>query len=125
MTALRLSLAAVFAVMATTWIGAADKAEKADNDKLLVGKWEVTKASDELPVGAVMEYTKDGKIKVTFKQGDKETILDGKFTVDGDKMKWLFKPEDEKHTIIIQKITESELKLQDDEKNSWELKRIP
>jgi uncharacterized protein (TIGR03066 family) len=74
------------AVVATSCVlalsaGAADK----DNAKKLVGKWEVSKADEgTLPKGAVIEFTKDGKLKLTAKKGDNDFNVEGTYKMDGD-----------------------------------------
>src|SRR5580692_6122799 len=64
---------------------AAAEEKKTDVKKLLVGKWEVTKADpDTISVGAVVEFTADGKMKITEKQGGKVEMLEGSYTVEGN-----------------------------------------
>src|SRR5262245_3195877 len=70
MNVLRLLVAV--AVACALAVGARADEKKADNAKLLVGTWEVAKADQgTVPVGSTVEFTKDGKMKVTHKQGDK------------------------------------------------------
>ncbi len=86
--------------------------EKKDNAKLLLGSWEATKADEgTLPVGAVVEFAKDGKMKVTIKMDGKEVAHDGTFKLDGDKFTIAMKMGDNevKHTITIKKISDKEL----------------
>ena len=37
-----------------------------DNAKKIVGIWELTKAGDDLPVGTIVEFTKDMKLAASF-----------------------------------------------------------
>ena len=57
-----LRLLAVAAIVCL--IGSARREEKVDHAKMVVGKWEVTKAEEaHLPEGTIVEFTKDGKLK--------------------------------------------------------------
>src|SRR4051794_20329255 len=60
--------------------------DKADYAKLLVGKWEVTTANEELPVGSKIEFGKEGKMKITHKQGGKEETAEAVYRVEGGKI---------------------------------------
>ena len=67
------------------------KDEKKDEKKIdggkLVGKWEVTKApEDSVPKGAVIEFTKDGKVKVALEYNAKKFNMEGTYKVDGEKL---------------------------------------
>jgi uncharacterized protein (TIGR03066 family) len=124
MNALRL-LAAGAMVCALT-VGARAEEKKADNAKLLVGTWEVTKADkDTLPVGSVVELAKEGKLKVTHKVEGKEETREGTYTVEGDKFTVTVKAGDNvsKHTITIKKISDTELVTTDEQGKSVEFKR--
>ena len=63
-----------------------------------------------MPVGSVIEFAKDGKVKVTAKRGDKESTVEGTYTVAGDKLTVTLKHDDkeDKHAITIKKLTEAE-----------------
>src|SRR5262249_26020589 len=105
---------------------AEDKEAKKDNAKLLVGTWEVTKSFDKGPaVGATVEFTKDGKVKVKAKVEDKDVYREGTYKVDGDKLTLVLKRDDkESKTIIsIKKLSDKELVTENDDKQSVELKR--
>src|SRR5262249_59835035 len=87
---------------------AARAEDKADNAKLIVGKWECAKADEgTLPVGSSVEFTKDGKIIVIVKEGDKEMKGEGTYKVEGDKFDFTIKIGDQEHsdTITIKKLT--------------------
>jgi uncharacterized protein (TIGR03066 family) len=86
--------------------------EKIDYAKMLVGKWEVTKAdADTVPVGTIVEFTKDGKFKVGGKKDDVEMNLEGTYTVEKDTFSFTLKVGDEekKDTITITKISDTEM----------------
>ena len=100
--------------------------EKKDNTKLLIGAWEVTKADEgALPVGSVIEFAKDGKVKVTAKRGDKESTVEGTYTVAGDKLTVTLKHDDkeDKHAITIKKLTETEYVTENEKGKTATFKR--
>ena len=62
--------------------------EKPDSAKLLLGRWVVTKAEEDEPVGAVVEFRATGRLKVTTKdrQTGKDVVYDGTYKLDGEKV---------------------------------------
>ena len=58
---------------------------KKGNADLIVGKWELVKG-EEVPAGSVMEFTKDGKMKVTMTMAGKEIAMEGTYKVEGEKL---------------------------------------
>src|SRR5262245_49962751 len=84
MNAIRLfAVGAVVCLLGTT--GGADE-KKADNAKLIVGKWKITKAREGgPPEGTQIEFTKDGKISITVEVNGEKRMLEGTYKVDGDK----------------------------------------
>jgi uncharacterized protein (TIGR03066 family) len=109
MNALRLLAAGVMVCVMCAHVTAE---EKKDNAKALVGSWEATKADPmTLPVGAVVTFAKDGKMKVMHKEGDKERTVEGTYKVEGNKFTINLKIEDreEKLTITIKKISDTEM----------------
>jgi len=118
MQALRLALAAVVVV---ALVGSVRAEDKKDNKDKIVAVWEVVKASEgTVPVGATLEFTKDGKMKMMLK--DKSE--DGTYKVDGDKLT-LFKGGDEKSKkeVSIKKLTDSEFVAGDDSGKTVEFKK--
>jgi len=104
-------------------LGAAPRGEdKNDFAKLLIGKWEVTKADPgTVPTGSFMEFTKDGKFLVTAKKGDEEANLEGSYTVD--KNTFTFMLNGKEQTITITKISEKEMSTKDKDDKVVELAR--
>jgi uncharacterized protein (TIGR03066 family) len=105
-------------------VGAAQ--EKIDIPKLLVGKWQVTSMNKELPIGSMMQFGNDGKMKITHKADGKEQTLDAVYMVEGNTLRFTLKlgdREEKKGPITIKKVSEQELVL-DAEKLVLELKRI-
>lgn len=100
---------------------------KATNKTKIVGMWELVKAEDKTPPGTTtVEFTKDGKLKVTASVGGTEFNLGGTYTLDGDKLKLTIKGPDGKEkseTDTITKLTDKELHLKDDKGKAAEFKR--
>ena len=98
-----------------------------DTKKLLVGKWEVVKADEmTLPVGAVVEFSADGKLKVTAKIGGKEESHEGTYTVEDKSFTYKMKVNDNEvsNKITIKKITESDLETVNPENKNVTLKKM-
>jgi uncharacterized protein (TIGR03066 family) len=77
-------------------------AKKADNAKLIVGKWEVAKShAGGPPEGGTVEFTKDGKIKVEGESGGMKMAFDGTYKVDGNKMVLKFKIGDQEEPVEL------------------------
>jgi uncharacterized protein (TIGR03066 family) len=108
-------------------LGAGARAEeKADYAKMVVGKWEVTKADEgTVPVGTVIEFTKDGKLKGTVKKGDEDAAIEGKYKVEGDAFLLTMNQGGEERTrkITITKISDKEMATKNQEGKTVELKR--
>jgi len=76
--------------------------EKTDNAKLAVGTWEVTKTHEGgPPQGGIVEFTKDGKIKVSGKQNGMDVTFDGTYKIDGKKMVLTFKIGDKEQDVEL------------------------
>jgi uncharacterized protein (TIGR03066 family) len=100
--------------------------KKADNKTLIVGVWELTKASSgKAPAGTVLEFTKDGKLKMSGKADGKEFAFEGTYVVEGDKLTVRMKTPDrtEEGTLTIKKLTDKELVTQDDAGRVLEFKQ--
>jgi uncharacterized protein (TIGR03066 family) len=118
-----LKLVAVAAVVCL--LGPAARAEdKADNAKLIVGKWTVEKADEgTIEKGATVEFTSDGKVKAVHKKGDEDVTVEGTYKVDGDKLTMALKIGDmeQKIDITIKKLTKTELHTENSEGKKVEL----
>jgi uncharacterized protein (TIGR03066 family) len=120
-----LKLLAVGAVVCL--ISAGTRAEdKIDYAKLIVGKWEVTKAEEgTLPVGTMIEFTKDGKLKINGKKDATELVFEGTYKVEGSKFNYVMKVGDDEHkdTIDIVKLTETEMSTKNKDGKTLEVKK--
>jgi uncharacterized protein (TIGR03066 family) len=100
--------------------------EKVDYAKTLVGKWEITKADEgTVPVGTIVEFTKDGKFIVTGKKDSKEENFEGTYTVEKDTFTFVVKIGDMEHkeTITITKMTDKEMSTKDKDGKAVECKK--
>src|SRR5262249_22218394 len=115
------------AVAALICFPAASLAEdKPDYAKLLVGKWEVTKADEgTVPAGTIVEFTKDNKFKVSGKKDDADMSFDGSYTVKDDTFTFTLKIGDNEstQTITITKISATEMATKNKEGKVVELKK--
>jgi uncharacterized protein (TIGR03066 family) len=105
--------------------GAQDKKDDPIDAKKLLGKWEATKGTQPLPPGSVIEFAKEGKLKISFKVGDEEQSVEGTYKLDKDKLKTEVKIGDETHedTDTVKKLTDEELELENAEGKTLFLKR--
>ncbi len=99
----------------------AQKKEMTNKEKI-VGRWETTKATT-VPKGAVLEFTKDGKLKITASVNGKEISLEGTYAIDGDKINTVG-PKGEKESMKIKKLTETELAVEDEKGKVDEFKKL-
>lgn len=107
-----ISVAAVLLASALFAAVTARAAEPTNKEKI-VGTWELVKTTEKNapPVGSTVEFTKDGKAKLTVK-ADKPMTLEATYSVDGDTLKILLKGPDGKEatdTMKITKLTDKEL----------------
>jgi uncharacterized protein (TIGR03066 family) len=125
MNAVRLSLTGLLVLGLVALAGAQEKSKaKGALDAKLVGTWEVSKG--KAPKGARMQFTKDGKMIVTFKEGDKEVKHEASYTVDGSTIKMKVKRGDKERTrsIKIVSVGARELVLEGPDGESMTLKRV-
>jgi uncharacterized protein (TIGR03066 family) len=97
----------------------------ASNKDKIVGTWEVTKSKD-VPPGATLEFTKDGKLKMKATVEGERVTMEAAYTVDGDKITVVTKAPDGKEvraTATITKLTDTELVTKDEKGETDEFKR--
>jgi len=119
---MRLIWTAAAACLTLALIGTAE-GQGVDKAKL-IGVWEVTK-SENAPPGATIEFTKDGKLLVNFKVGDKEFKADGSYKVDGNKLDTVlnFDGKEVKDSHTIKTLNDTTLVTVDDKGKVDEFKR--
>ena len=124
MNGLRLMAAGVLLFGTVTGVRAE---EKADNAKLIVGVWEVVKSEEgKPPNGTLIEFTNDGKMKMSSKIDGKEVTLQGTYTVEGDQLTLAHDTgsgKEKKETAKIKKLTATEFMVQAENSKVTELKR--
>ena len=92
-------------------------AKKDDPAAKLVGTWELAKSGGDLPPGTIIEFTKDGKLKATFKADDQEITIEGTYKLDKNKIEVKVKVGEEivEETVTIKRLTDKELEVEDKE----------
>jgi uncharacterized protein (TIGR03066 family) len=123
MNALRLLVAGALVCALTIGVRAEDKK---DNAKLIVGNWEITKTYEKGPaVGSTVEFTKDGKMKVSHKVEGKDVTAEGTYKVDGDTFTFMLKTGENvvNQMVTIKKLTDTELSTTNKEGKDVDLKR--
>ena len=101
--------------------------DKEDTAKSLIGKWEVTKAEEgTVPLGSLIEFTKDGKIMASFKKDGEEMKLEGTYKLVGDTLTVTMKvgEEEKSNKVTVTKISAKEMTLKDDKDKLVELKKL-
>lgn len=112
----------VICLVAGLAAGRAAAKEKTNKEKI-VGLWELSKG-ETVPEGSTMEFTKDGKVKMTINDKGKEVKMEAKYKVDEDKLsltllgpdgKVLKGPDgkEAKETVTITKLTDKEFEVKD------------
>lgn len=76
--------------------------KKEDSAKLAVGKWEVTKTHEGgPPMGGTVEFTKDGKIKVSGELNGQKMEFEGTYKIEGKKMTLKFKIDNNEQPVDL------------------------
>ena len=123
MSALKwLGMAAMVVVLNTS----ARAVEDTDHAKLLIGKWEVTKAEEgTVPEGSIIEFTRDGKVKASIKKGEDLEMQEGAYKVEKDTLTVTMKKDGEEQSkkITISKISEKEMTCKHEDGKVVELKK--
>lgn len=112
---MKLVCSAVLGLVAVFVTGASVKAD--DKDKL-VGKWELTKSGGDVPMGTIVEFTKDGKIIADVPLDGKNVKFTGTYKLDGKKLELSVANNDQKmdfkFTVTFK--GDDELSLEDTDK---------
>ena len=93
--------------------------DKKPDEKLLAGKWNLTKTSQgDLPEGVkiVLEMEKGGKFKLTTTNGDEKDVVAGTWKLDGNKLPIEFTEGSRKgmkQTDTVKELTAKKLTLHD------------
>jgi uncharacterized protein (TIGR03066 family) len=122
MSAIKLSAVGIAMCLAV----AGARAEDDSLAKMLVGKWEITKSAEgSPPAGTVVEFTKDGTVKVIGKKDDKVFTMEGKYKVETHAFMCTFKDGDKEKTIVHKdvKISDKAMSFKTDDGAVVELKK--
>jgi uncharacterized protein (TIGR03066 family) len=122
---MKLVWTAAAACLTLALIGTAGGQDKKGIDKAkLIGIWEVVK-SEGAPPGATVEFTKDGKLILKAKVGDKDFNLEGTYKLEGDKIHSVLKIMDKelKDTSTIKTLSDTQLIVVDEKGKVDEFKR--
>jgi uncharacterized protein (TIGR03066 family) len=94
---------------------------KQSNADLIVGTWEVVKG--DVPVGSTVEFTKDGKLKMSIK--GVPMTLEGTYKVDGDKLATSVKMGEQEigKTDKIKTLNDTTLIIEDSKGTTNEMRR--
>jgi uncharacterized protein (TIGR03066 family) len=131
MNVLRFLAAGIIVCMLTASARTDDKKENPDQAKLIVGKWDVIRSSSMrgLPVGSTIEFSKDGKMKITLR-GSKQIIEETSnavYKVKADMIEYTMKPdpkrEEDPREVTIKKLSQQELVLEFDKDHPLEFER--
>jgi uncharacterized protein (TIGR03066 family) len=118
-------LAAAAVLVAGPALADEKKDAKFDAAKL-VGKWEMVKSDEQTaPKGALVEFTKDGKVTLTLDAGGKKFEMGGTYKLAGDKLTVKFKPpdggEEKEDTDTVKSLTDDKLVLVDKQGKTTEM----
>lgn len=105
-------------------LSADDTSEKVDVKKL-IGKWEAE--NEDTGASMVMEFTKDGKLKITVKEKKaKEIQLGGAYKLEGNKVVMTIKAGDKEiqETLTVVSLTGDELVIKDSKGKKDTLERV-
>ena len=93
----------------------ADEKKTDEFPKLIVAKWEITKAGGDAPAGTVLEFSKDNTVTMLAKMDGKEVEFKGTYKLAKDKLttKVNFGGIDLEETLTIKKLTDDALELED------------
>lgn len=121
-------IAAIVSLVAVAGFATAEEKEKFDAKKL-VGKWTVSKAEEKGFEGAVVEFTKDGKVMLSLDFNGKSLELEGTYKLEGDKfsrkigLKGDTSGKEREATDTVTKLTDDEFVTVDDKKRETTFKK--
>ncbi len=111
-----ISVLAYSTIFCVLTVRAFDNKDSADTAKSLVGTWEISHAGHGAPpIGSVYEFSQDGKVTITAKIDGKETILNGTYRVDGDRLHLNLKlgnKEEKEDDFTIARISDNQLVIE-------------
>src|SRR5262249_3202568 len=128
MNAIRLLAVGAVVCLLAAGVRADDKKDKpetkADNAKLIVGKWKITKGNENGPAeGNEVEFGKDGKLTISGERDGNKFKLEGEYKVEGDKftITRTQNGQENKQEITIKKLDDNKLIVANKDGNESEL----
>jgi uncharacterized protein (TIGR03066 family) len=117
---------AISAFVLGVLVFASTGAAQDDNDKKIVGKWEITKAGGQAEKGSIIEFGKDGKLSGTIKFQGQDVTFSGKYKLAKDKLDLNLKVGDMEvdESLTVKKLTDDTMELEDKDKKVDELKKV-
>jgi uncharacterized protein (TIGR03066 family) len=109
------ALLGLIAGLGLTGFATADDKKTDDFPKLIVAKWEITKAGGSAPAGTTLEFAKDKTVIMGLKMGDMDIKVDGTYTLEKDKLtlKLKFGGVDNEEVLTVKKLTDDAMELED------------
>ena len=103
--------------------GSTQADSKEDNAKKILGTWEAVKG--QIPPGTTLEFTKDGKLKVTIKLEDKTAVVEAAYKVEDQTLKITTKREGKEKTenVKIKTLTDTKLVTENEKGSVDEFKK--
>jgi uncharacterized protein (TIGR03066 family) len=119
----------VLALVTSAGLAADDKKDDKKSDdyaKLIVGKWEITKAGGGAPAGTTIDFAKDKKVVMVLKVENDKVTVNGTYAVEKDKLTVKFKAGEKtvEETLTIKKLTAEAMELEDEKGGIDVLKKI-
>jgi uncharacterized protein (TIGR03066 family) len=86
-----------------------------DYPKLIIAKWEITKAGGQAQAGTVIDLAKDKSFAMDLKINDMIEKVKGTYSLEKDKLtlKFKFKEMDLEEVLTIKKLTDEAMELED------------
>jgi uncharacterized protein (TIGR03066 family) len=93
----------------------ADDKKTDDYPKLLIAKWEITKAGGQAKAGTIIEFGKDMSLAMELKLNDTTEKVKGTYSIDKEKLTIKFKLNemDLEEVLTIKKLTDDAMELED------------
>lgn len=116
MTRISVALLGLIVGLGLSSFAKADDKKTDDFPKLIVAKWEITKAGGPAPAGTKLEFAKDKTLVMVIKMNDKEFESKGTYKIEKDKLtvKLTFNGMDVEETLTIKKLTDDAMELEDE-----------
>jgi len=99
--------------------------EKIDKTKL-VAVWKLVKSDEDAPKGATAEFTKDGKLNISFERDGKQEKLEGSYTLEGDKLTVILKKggNEDKDMLTIKTLSDDKLVIENKDGKKHEFEKV-